>query len=270
MRGAYILSPRNIALTLLIMTQLAINVVTGLRCLSPSFNGRYDRLPLPARPLPKRLLALSVADSDSADEIADLEARLAKLRASAQENGEEQQETEQEGGGFTGNDADDNARGVSAEEAMARTEALSRQRLSEYRRERTIGGVSLGEGQINQAIEGERDSNDEGGGGIVLLALQLLAAGVAAGGLVAFSQVPVGSTTSTFGITAPTDEKTLETPEQIRLRYSANGDSADGADVAKASVGITGTDSGDMAAIEARLAELRKLKAEAEASLGSQ
>ena len=103
----------------------------------------------------------------------------------------------------------------------------------------------------------------------MLLALQLLAAGVAAGGLVAFSQVPVGSTTSTFGLTAPADEKTLETPEQIQLRHSANGDGADGVDAAKASVGITGTDSGDMAAIEARIAELRKLKAEAEASLGS-
>ena len=166
MRGAYILSPRNSALMLLIMTQLTINVITGLRCLSPSFYGRYDRLPLPARPMPKRWLALSMADSDSADEIADLEARLAKLRAGAQENGKEQEEAEQEGGGSTGSDADDNARGVSAEEAMARTEELSRQRLSEYRRERTIGGVSLGEGQINQAIEGEGDSNDEGGGGI--------------------------------------------------------------------------------------------------------
>jgi hypothetical protein len=229
------------------------------------------RAVLPSLELSRRLSPLLMSSND---EIAELEARLAKLRAAEEEEEEEEKKKKKE-------EAEDEKKeeevgvaaattttpaSLTAEEATARAEEAARQRLSDYRKERTIGGVSLGEGEINRAIEGTEAGGGGGGdGGGLVAVLQTVAAVAAAAGLVAFSQVPVGTPTTNFGVTAENVEKNLETPEQIRARYSATEEASQKYAASSTSGGDKAEDD-EMVAIEARIAELKKIKDEAAAA----
>jgi len=176
-----------------------------------------------------------MSGSDEIAEIEELEARLAELKkadsyearlaeaAAAKTAADTTAEDEAAAASKSVVDATEAADAAEAkakalaDEAKAKAEALARQKLADYRRERTIGGVSIGEGQIQEMVDDERDL-PEGGG---LKGLIQVVGGIAAVvGLIVFSQIPVGESSSSIQFGSTPLEKVAETPNQIAARYA--------------------------------------------------
>lgn len=185
---------------------------TGLHARSSAVFGRHPLAMAPRRRGPSAICAADGADADvdaDAQEIAALEARLAELKRKEDEAAAiEAEATSETGGGY---DLDP----LASVNSVSDLDPLASRREELY-------GVGLNEGmKAKEMAEGGEGEGGGGGGGLV----QVVGGIAAVIGLIAFSQVPVGTVSvETYGGAASLEKvsgvyEKVETPDQIRARY---------------------------------------------------